>query len=127
MMSELFQEIQFQFFALRLTMPLKWQKRKNSVLTLRFLSSIGLTSMRLRKPQMLFGKILKMLMTQITVFTGMEPKVTKPPLQDFLSPGIYKLVKIFLYHLEPTQQPAAGLGPTGTRLDGPLIAKLNLI
>lgn len=127
MMSELFQEIQFQFFALRLTMSLKWQKRKNSVLTLRFLSSIGLTLMRLRKPQMLFGKILKMLMIQITVFTGMEPKVTKPPLQDFLSPGIYKLVKIFLYHSEPTQQPAAGLGPTGTRQDGPLIAKLNLI
>lgn len=66
-------------------------------------------------------------MIQITVLTGMELKVAKSTLPVFLSPGIYKLVKIFLYLLEPTQQPAAGPGPTGTKQDGPLIAKLNLI
>jgi len=57
----------------------------------------------------------------------MDPSVTKPMLQNYLSHGTYKLASIFHFLSELTQQLVAGHGPTGIKLDGHLHANLNLI
>jgi len=57
----------------------------------------------------------------------MDPSVTKPMLQNYLSHGTYKLASIFHFLSELTQHLVAGHGPTGIKLDGHLRANLNLI
>jgi len=73
------------------------------------------------------GKTLKTEMIQNIVLIGMVLKEINLMLLIYLSPGIYKLVLIFHYLLELTQQLVAGHGPTGIKLDGLLLANLDLI
>tara|TARA_B110000285_G_scaffold229175_1_gene293432 strand:- start:399 stop:650 length:252 start_codon:yes stop_codon:yes gene_type:complete len=73
------------------------------------------------------GKTLKTEMIQSIVLIGMVLREIKLMLLNYLSPGIYKLVLIFHYLSELTQQLVAGHGPTGIKLDGLLPANLDLI
>lgn len=83
--------------------------------------------MLLQLPLMLTGKISQTKVMQNIVFIGMELKETNLNLQDYLSPGIYKLALIFHYLSEKIQLLAAGHGLIGIKLDGLQIAKRILI